>query len=85
MLSETYFHVGFWSREIGKMVGVEHPLCPIHHQYMVSTTIPEVEALKTEIPVIRDLEGGYYARQERQGILIGPYESVENMRLQDDW
>lgn len=67
------------------MVGVEHPLCAIHHQYMVTSTIPEVEALKTEIPVIRDLEGGYYARQERQGILIGPYESVEKMRLQEDW
>jgi dimethylglycine dehydrogenase len=52
---------------------------------MVTTTIPEVDALKTEIPVIRDLEGGYYARQERQGILIGPYESVEKMKLQDNW
>lgn len=76
---------GFWSREIGKMVGVEHPLCPIHHQYMVTTTIPEVEELTFELPVIRDLEGGYYARQERQGLLIGPYEAVDKMRLQEDW
>ena len=67
------------------MVGVEHPLCPIHHQYMVTTSVPEVQALEREIPVIRDLEGGYYARQERQGILIGPYEAFEKMKLQDDW
>lgn len=76
---------GFWSREVGKMVGVEHPLCPIHHQYLVTTTIPEVEELSFEVPVIRDLEGGYYARQERKGLLVGPYEAVDKMKLQEDW
>lgn len=77
--------LGFWSREVGKMVGVEHPLCPIHHQYLVTTTIPEVEELSFEVPVIRDLEGGYYARQERKGLLVGPYEAVDKMKLQEDW
>lgn len=81
----SLLYLGFWSREIGKMVGVEHPLSPIHHQYIVTTTIPEVEELPFEVPVIRDLEGGYYCRQERQGLLVGPYEEVDKMKLQEDW
>ncbi|XP_013400474.1 dimethylglycine dehydrogenase, mitochondrial isoform X1 [Lingula anatina] len=76
---------GFWAREIGALAGLEHPLVPIHHQYVVTSTIPEVAALKEELPVIRDLEGSYYLRQERTGLLIGPYESAEKMRMCDDW
>ncbi|KAK2538840.1 Dmgdh [Columba guinea] len=76
---------GFWAREIGKMIGLQHPLIPVHHQYLVTSTIPEVKALKTELPVIRDLEGSYYLRQERDGLLFGPYESEEKMKLQDSW
>lgn len=67
------------------MVGIEHPLIPVHHQYVVTATIPEVAALKEEVPVIRDLEGSYYCRQERSGLLFGPYEKSHMMRLQEDW
>ncbi|XP_075303011.1 dimethylglycine dehydrogenase, mitochondrial [Opisthocomus hoazin] len=76
---------GFWARDIGKMIGLQHPLVPVHHQYVVTSTIPEVKALKTELPVIRDLQGSYYLRQERDGLLFGPYESKEKMKLQDSW
>ena len=67
------------------MVGVEHPLCPIHHQYFVTSAIDCVKNGTHEIPVIRDLEASYYLREERGGLLIGPYERGEKMRLQDDW
>ncbi|XP_072650033.1 dimethylglycine dehydrogenase, mitochondrial isoform X4 [Canis lupus baileyi] len=76
---------GFWAREVGKMVGLEHPLIPVQHQYVVTSTIPEVKALKQELPVLRDLEGSYYLRQERDGLLFGPYESQEKMKVQDSW
>uniref|UniRef100_A0A8C9MVQ5 Dimethylglycine dehydrogenase, mitochondrial n=1 Tax=Serinus canaria TaxID=9135 RepID=A0A8C9MVQ5_SERCA len=76
---------GFWARDVGKMIGLQHPLIPVHHQYVVTSTIPEVKALKTELPVIRDLEGSYYLRQERDGLLFGPYESEEKMKLQESW
>uniref|UniRef100_A0A8D0D117 Dimethylglycine dehydrogenase n=1 Tax=Sander lucioperca TaxID=283035 RepID=A0A8D0D117_SANLU len=76
---------GFWAREVGKMIGFEHPTIPVHHQYVVTATVPEVKALKTELPVIRDLEGSYYLRQERDGLLFGPYEKMEKMVLQDSW
>lgn len=77
--------LGFWARDIGKMIGLQHPVIPVHHQYVVTSTIPEVKALKTELPVIRDLEGSYYLRQERDGLLFGPYESEEKMKLQESW
>ena len=67
------------------MAGHELPLVAIHHQYFVTSTVPEVAALEHELPVIRDLEGSYYCRQERQGLLVGPYEHPDKMRLQDEW
>lgn len=76
---------GFWAREVGKMIGLQHPLIPVQHQYLVTATIPEVKALKRELAVLRDLEGSYYVRQERDGLLLGPYESQEKMKLQDTW
>lgn len=77
--------IGFWGREVGLMAGMDLPLVAIHHQYVVTSTIPEVAALKHEIPVIRDLEGSYYCRQERQGLLFGPYEHPDKMKLQEEW
>lgn len=76
---------GFWAREVGQMIGFDHPTIPVHHQYVVTATIPEVKALKTELAVIRDLEASYYLRQERDGLLFGPYEKEEKMKLQDSW
>ncbi|XP_062828425.1 dimethylglycine dehydrogenase, mitochondrial [Anolis carolinensis] len=76
---------GFWAREIGRKIGLHHPLIPVHHQYVVTATIPEVKVLKKELPVLRDLEGSYYLRQERDGLLFGPYENEEKMKLQESW
>ena len=47
--------------------------------------MPEVQQLKKEIPVLRHLEGSFYLRQERDGLLIGPYESVETCKACEDW
>lgn len=76
---------GFWARELGQMIGFDHPTIPVHHQYVVTATVPEVKALKKELAVIRDLESSYYLRQERDGLLFGPYEKMEKMVLQDSW
>lgn len=67
------------------MVGTELPLGVVHHQYMVTGTIPEVANLKKELPFMRDLEGSVYTRQERKGIAVGVYESADKMKMKDDW
>ncbi|XP_041465760.1 dimethylglycine dehydrogenase, mitochondrial-like [Lytechinus variegatus] len=76
---------GFWAKEVCQMIGRDLPMISAHHQYMVTSTIPEVKALKREIPVMRDLEGSYYLRMERDGLLCGPYEKEHKMKLQDEW
>ena len=67
------------------MAGIDLPLIPIHHQYFITAPIPEVQDIKQETPVIRDLEGSYYLRQEQGGLLVGPYEKMEKMKMCEDW
>ncbi|XP_070543167.1 dimethylglycine dehydrogenase, mitochondrial-like [Ptychodera flava] len=76
---------GFWSREVGEMIGIEVPMMTMQHQYIVTSTVPELKKLGREVPVVRDLDGSYYVRQERSGLLVGPYENQENMIQQNSW
>jgi len=52
---------------------------------MVTGPLSAVKSLKTELPVIRDLTGSYYMRQEGDGLLFGPYEHATKMKLCEDW
>ncbi len=65
---------GTWAREIGDMMGVDLPIVPMLHQYLVTEGIPEVDALERELPIFRDPDQSWYSRQERDGMIIGPYE-----------
>lgn len=65
---------GQWAREIGQLVGVELPLVPMEHQYIVTEAIPELKQLSREIPVTRDPERVFYMRQEGDGLLFGFFE-----------
>ncbi|CAG2063683.1 unnamed protein product, partial [Timema podura] len=77
---------GFWAREVGSMAGLDLPLVPVEHQYMVTAPIPDVKRLKREIPVLRHLDGSFYLRQEREDCLVvGPYESPDTMKTREDW
>jgi dimethylglycine dehydrogenase len=65
---------GLWAREVAAMAGLELPLMPLEHQYLVTETIPEIEALGHRLPSIADRDGEYYLRQEGLGLLVGAYE-----------
>ena len=65
---------GLWAKQVGRMVGVELPLSPLQHHYLVTDTIPEVAALDFELPLTVDLEGFTYLRQDQKGVLVGIYE-----------
>ncbi|MDE0309712.1 MAG: FAD-dependent oxidoreductase [Acidiferrobacterales bacterium] len=67
---------GLWGREVGRLAGIELPLMPVEHHYLVTESIPEIERLEFELPQINDNETGCYARQEGQGLLLGAYEKV---------
>jgi dimethylglycine dehydrogenase len=65
---------GQWAREIGRMAGVEHPIVPLEHHFLITEPIEEVHALETELPVLRDAEASFYVREEGGGLLVGPFE-----------
>ncbi len=65
---------GLWAKQVGRMVGLELPVSPLEHHYLVTETIPEVAALDFEVPMTVDLEGFTYMRQDQQGVLVGIYE-----------
>lgn len=65
---------GLWARELGHMVGVELPLVPMEHHYLVTEDLPELKQMPGEVPGILDLDGEIYLRQEHKGMLLGVYE-----------
>ena len=65
---------GTWCREVGLMMGVDLPVVPMLHQYIVTDRIEQFAQLDQEMPFIRDPDESWYLRQERDGVIIGPYE-----------
>ncbi|MCB1385866.1 MAG: FAD-dependent oxidoreductase [Nitratireductor sp.] len=65
---------GLWAREVGRLAGIDLPLQPTEHQYLVTETIPEIAAIGRRLPSVADRDGEYYMRQEGLGLLVGAYE-----------
>ena len=65
---------GLWAKQVGRMAGIELPVSPLAHHYLLTETIPEVAELENELPLVVDLEGFTYMRQDQQGMLLGIYE-----------
>ncbi len=65
---------GLWARKVGNMVGVDHPLVPMVHHYLVTDEIPEVAAIEGDMAAVTDLEGFTYLQREGNGVLLGVYE-----------
>jgi len=79
LLAETVVSAtGNYARETLAMVGLDIPAIPVEHQYLVTEEIPELierrEAGLPEMPVLRESDASYYLREERQGLILGPYE-----------
>jgi len=65
---------GLWAKQVGRMVGLELPVSPLEHHYLLTETVAEVAALDRELPLVVDLEGFTYMRQDQKGVLLGIYE-----------
>ena len=67
---------GLWAREVGKLSGVNLPVQPMEHHYLITESIPALKERgdKKRIPVGTDFEGNIYFRQEGHGMLLGTYE-----------
>ena len=67
---------GYKAAEVGKMFGRNVPCVSLAHQYLITEPIPELEANKYKVPLLRDPDSSYYLRQEKDGLLLGPYEKI---------
>lgn len=74
---------GLWARQVGRMAGVELPLIPMQHHYLVTEDVPEVAAIDGVMPAVTDLEGFTYLQREHDGVLLGVYETHPKHWLPD--
>ena len=69
---------GNYARQTAAMVGLDIPVIPVEHQYLVTDEIAELVERKAqglpEMAVLRESDASYYMREERQGLILGPYE-----------
>ena len=67
---------GLWAREVGKLAGINLPVQPMEHHYLITDTIPEIAEMPqgSRLPIGTDFDGNIYFRQEGQGMLLGTYE-----------
>ncbi|MBT4829332.1 MAG: FAD-dependent oxidoreductase, partial [Marinovum sp.] len=65
---------GYRVNEVGVMMGVHHPVASMEHQYFVTEDIPEIAEADHRMPLLRCPISDYYARQEKNGLLVGFYE-----------
>lgn len=65
---------GLWAKQCGLMAGVDLPMTPMEHHYLITDTVESLKNLPGELPMVVDLDGFTYTRQERDGLLLGVYE-----------
>ena len=69
---------GNFARKTGAMVGLDIPVIPVQHQFIVTEPHPEILARHEqglpEMGVLRESDGSWYLREEAGGLILGPYE-----------
>lgn len=69
---------GNFARQTGKMLGIDVPVIPVEHQYIVTEPHPAVQERHAkglpEMGVLREADSSWYLREEAGGFILGPYE-----------
>ena len=69
---------GNFARRTGAMVGLDVPVLPVQHQYLLTEPHPAIQERHRkglpEMGVLRESDASYYMREENMGLLLGPYE-----------
>ncbi|RJF88083.1 FAD-dependent oxidoreductase [Oleomonas cavernae] len=63
---------GLWTRTLAARAGVNVPLAPVHHQYLMTETIAGVTG---SLPTLRDPDRLTYYKEEVGGLVMGGYEA----------
>jgi sarcosine dehydrogenase len=62
---------GQWARQVGAMAGINVPLQPVKHQYIVTE---KIDGLAADAATIRDPDRLTYFKEEVGGLVMGGYE-----------
>jgi glycine cleavage system aminomethyltransferase T/glycine/D-amino acid oxidase-like deaminating enzyme len=62
---------GLWSRELGRLAGVNVPLYACEHYYAHTEKLPDLPA---DLPVMRDHDKCAYYREDAGSLLVGAFE-----------
>ncbi len=62
---------GQWARQVGAMAGINVPLQPVKHQYIITE---KIDGLSPDAPTIRDPDRRTYFKEEVGGLVMGGYE-----------
>jgi len=62
---------GQWARQVGAMAGINVPLQPVKHQYIITENI---DGITSETATVRDPDRFTYFKEEVGGLVIGGYE-----------
>ncbi len=62
---------GIWSREIGRLAGVNIPIQPSHHCYFITE---QIDGVTRDMPTFRDPDLWHYIREEVGGLIVGQYD-----------
>lgn len=76
---------GTYARQVGEWAGLEIPIIPMTHHYVVTERVPAFAELDHELPVVRDdkhVSG--YIRMEHTAGLIGIYEKAHPNSVWED-
>ena len=86
---------GQWARQVGAMAGINVPLQPVKHQYIITERI---EGLTPDTATVRDPDRRTYFKEEVGGLVMGGYEpdpiawttgdvpgDFEFQLFEDDW
>jgi glycine/D-amino acid oxidase-like deaminating enzyme len=86
---------GIWSRDLGKLAGVNVPLYASEHMYVLTEPHPSIPR---DLPVLRDADGFVYVKEDAGKLLVGSFEprakplpmeklpaQFEFGELQEDW
>ena len=86
---------GIWSRDLGKLAGVNVPLYASEHMYVLTEPDPSIPR---DLPVLRDADGFVYVKEDAGKLLVGSFEprakplpmerlpaQFEFGELQEDW
>ena len=81
---------GQWARQVGALAGINVPLQPVRHQYVIAE---KIAGLATDAPTIRDPDRRTYFKEEVGGLVFGGYEpnpqawtpNTPNGDVPNDW